>query len=714
MRKLHAPIFFMFVLLFAVTACSMDASTSTSTPENQDDQSGQETGDNQGTSPDTIFYNGILLTMEPDQPHTEAIYIRGDEILAVGSDDDILALSGPETQEIDLGGRTLLPGFIDSHAHWTGYVLNHFPTKEAALQHSLENGWTSYNAMGASPERLAELIALDQAGEVHQRVNVYLTINQSLSNERFGRWYLDYEPHSMLSPHVRVAGIKIFTDHNWSTIINWDQEELNQEIAAAHQAGWQIAIHTLGNLGHDMVLEAFEKALQGEPNLEYRHRIEHVVILSDGNLDRMRAMGLIASIQLNWPGDWPQEEFDLLYEVLDEEQLAWVTRWRDILDLGIFTVGSSDFPAAHGEEVRGAPSGSPLRLLHNAVTRIGNMDQRPDPWMLNQTISVEEALKLLTINGAYATFEEDVKGSLVPGKWADIVILSDNPLTVSVEELIEIDVLMTMIGGNVEYCAEGAETLCSQASEGVPETIEPSPGSAIVVQSGNAIEIALQGPATGPLSDSYTHMWNVAQMAIADYGLVLGAFPVKLVQIDDRCEQAAAAIAAEQLTMEHPNVVAVIGPLCSIAAMGSLPVYQQENLVSISGSATQEDLSTLFGAASFNRTVLNDRQMRELGVSENYIDELASVQDFYTRYESVYGPLPTEIRPIMAYTYDAVHVLLNSIEDAAINSEYGISIELSALADAVRSTHDFIGITGEIAFDEGGDRIPAKLLDSTP
>ncbi len=80
--------------------------------------------------------------------------------------------------------------------------------------------------------------------------------------------------------------------------------------------------------------------------------------------------------------------------------------------------------------------------------------------MRGQFLRVEAVLQSLTINGAYATFEENVKGSLAPGKWADIVILSDNPLTLPIEELIEIEVMMTMIGGNVEYCTEGAEDLC--------------------------------------------------------------------------------------------------------------------------------------------------------------------------------------------------------------------------------------------------------------
>jgi predicted amidohydrolase YtcJ len=81
--------------------------------------------------------------------------------------------------------------------------------------------------------------------------------------------------------------------------------------------------------------------------------------------------------------------------------------------------------------------------------------------MAYQLLPVEAALRALTINGAYATFEEEIKGSLAPGKLADLVVLSDDPLAVSIEAVNEIDVHLTMIGGRIEYCAEAAIELCN-------------------------------------------------------------------------------------------------------------------------------------------------------------------------------------------------------------------------------------------------------------
>jgi hypothetical protein len=99
--------------------------------------------------------------------------------------------------------------------------------------------------------------------------------------------------------------------------------------------------------------------------------------------------------------------------------------------------------------------------LHAAATRNDAYWPRPpEPWQSAQTISVDEAMHLLTINAAYTSFDEDRLGSLSPGKLADLVILSANPLDVPLNEVPQIEVLMTMIGGQVEFCRAGAEELC--------------------------------------------------------------------------------------------------------------------------------------------------------------------------------------------------------------------------------------------------------------
>jgi hypothetical protein len=118
-----------------------------------------------------------------------------------------------------------------------------------------------------------------------------------------------------------------------------------------------------------------------------------------------------------------------------------------------------------------------MHLIYQAITRVGNFGKKPYPWLLDQTITAEQALRVLTINGAYATFTEDVKGSLTAGKLADVVILSNDPLTVATPAINNIKVLMTMIDGKVEFCAPGSSALCPSAAE-APAASVPSAASA--------------------------------------------------------------------------------------------------------------------------------------------------------------------------------------------------------------------------------------------
>jgi hypothetical protein len=169
-------------------------------------------------------------------------------------------------------------------------------------------------------------------------------------------------------------------------------------------------------------------------------------------------------------------------------------------------IGSSDWP--YGTLEPGF--GSPMLLLYQAVTRTGTHRRPPEPWMAGQNLTMEQSMRLLTLNGAYGTFEEDRKGSLQAGKLADLVILSDDPLTAPIESVPEIQVLMTMIGGKVEYCAPGKDAFCPQASSVVPsqaaaaftgtwQGTDPDDGSAVtvtLVQAGNSL--------TGRFEDSYS------------------------------------------------------------------------------------------------------------------------------------------------------------------------------------------------------------------
>jgi predicted amidohydrolase YtcJ len=414
-----------------------------------------------------IFHGGPIVTMEDGLGTVEAIALDGDEILAVGDAESVLALAGEGTEIIELEGMTVLPGLIDSHAHWIGdRNLVGIDSAEDAILAALQQGFTSISELFVNEDRLAELIALDEAGLLSVRVNMYFPVNYH--TDHFGIWFRDLEPGSVLSPHLRMAGAKAFIDpanaeRFWLTDahsddpdyygeVAWTQEELTAMVVELDDLGWQVAIHTAGDAAHDMVLNAYEAALDGGPN-DLRHRIEHVVLLRDDQMQRMIDLDIVASIQFTWfQSDWIAEDYWPLYEQeLGLERMPWVGRWRDLLDAGVMTIGGTDTPWTAAVSVGG---------LYEAVTRTGATGTPPDVWMLDQRITVEEALRLITADAAYGTFEEDIKGTLAPGRLADLIVVSANPLEIPAEQLIDLEVLAAVVGGETVYCAQAGSSFC--------------------------------------------------------------------------------------------------------------------------------------------------------------------------------------------------------------------------------------------------------------
>ncbi|WP_433169215.1 amidohydrolase [Kribbella sp. CA-247076] len=402
--------------------------------------------------PEVIYHNGVVITMDDGRPRAEAVAVREGRILAVGRDDDVLGLRGRSTRMVDLDGRVVLPGFVDSHAHWIGDGGMVGYNAQLAVDAALSRGWTSITEQYVDRERLADLRELDATGVLRLRVNAYLPIN--FEDEKFGQWFREFEPHQEFSARLRLAGIKVFLDHDWGTWFHWRQGELDAYVLAAHRAGWQVSAHAISAGAHDQYLSAVARAQAADPNPDARHRVEHVVQLRDDQLSRMRELGVIASIQPGMPGDLAAEAG--FPELVARGETRWITRWRDLVDSGVRTIGSTDTPwlvLAVGNQM---PHGSPLEAIHQAMTRQSPQARPPEAWQLAQRLTVEQALRLFTVDAAYGTFEEDVKGSLERGKYADLVILSDDPTTVAVDALPTIEVGATIVGGRAEYCADAA------------------------------------------------------------------------------------------------------------------------------------------------------------------------------------------------------------------------------------------------------------------
>lgn len=415
-----------------------------------------------GGVPDIIIYNGNIITMEDNYPLAEAMVIKGDVIHSVGNKSDILTLGGSNTSYIDLQGKTVVPGFIDSHSHWIGdRGLTNQTELEEVINTLLANGWTSISELFVNQERLNELQATDNANLLKVRVNAYLPLSWQFG--RFGDWYQVYEPGYEFSPNLRIAGVKFFMD-GWyrQPILYFNQSELESLFQEAHDWGFQIAIHSVVTNATDVVLNAFEAVLGNEWNHQ-RHRIEHLVLLRKDQITKMANLGIYGCVQFPWFNSDPVW-IESIETGIGNSSANLVGRWRDLLDAGVHLMGSTDYPYTW-PDIK-----SPLKCLSMAVTRVGVESHPTRDYMLNQTINPEDALRLLTLNGAYGTFQEDVKGSLRQGKYADLVVLSENPLTVPEVDIASIQVLMTMVGGTVEFIEESFTTEGSKPSDGTQST----------------------------------------------------------------------------------------------------------------------------------------------------------------------------------------------------------------------------------------------------
>jgi predicted amidohydrolase YtcJ len=204
-------------------------------------------------------------------------------------------------------------------------------------------------------------------------------------------------------------------------------DELKRVVSAIHEADIQLAIHCCGDRCTEEVLAAYEYALQKSPRADHRHRIEHAELLTGDQIERMARLGVAAVMS----------PIFLIYDeyryFLGEERVNRLHRNRTMLEDGVLLACGSDWADVLSTD--------PFLGMHVLVNH-----QNPE-----QRISVRDALRLYTINGAKVAFEEAQKGSLEPGKLADLVVLSDDPYTVGPTKIRNLQVVLTMVGGRIVY-----------------------------------------------------------------------------------------------------------------------------------------------------------------------------------------------------------------------------------------------------------------------
>jgi predicted amidohydrolase YtcJ len=524
--------------------------------------------------PDIILYNGNILTVNDREPRAQAVAIARDRFLAVGSDADVLNLASAASKKIDLGGKTVTPGFIDAHSHpaeaglmhlrmvdcdlrsisaiqaalreraaktppgeWVlGFKYDDTKTEEgrpltvadldaAVPDHPVHiehrGGHTTYSNTLAfrkagidekTPDPPGGKIDHDPvtgklSGRVAESANALFekAIPQNFTRDdhregvkliskmlaRTGitsateaqgspadlRAYQDahesgdllYRAYCFINFHfldamiaagnrtglgdewVRVGAVKMVCDGSISErtarlsapyegrpndygILVMTEEELYTVGRKAHLAGWQIGTHANGDVGIDTTMRVYERLQKENPRRDPRFRLEHCTVVNDSLISRIKALGAIPtpfSTYVYYHGE--------KMRYYGAERLNHMFALRSFIDAGIRPTQASDYPP--GEFI-------PMMALQSEVTRT---DTKGNVWGPKQRITVEEAIRVGTLNGAYASYEENIKGSIEAGKLADLVVLGRDPLKENPSTLVTIPVERTMAGGRWTY-----------------------------------------------------------------------------------------------------------------------------------------------------------------------------------------------------------------------------------------------------------------------
>lgn len=212
------------------------------------------------------------------------------------------------------------------------------------------------------------------------------------------------------------------------------QEDLNAWVEKIHRAGIQVNCHANGDVAIDMYLTAFERAQKLFPVKDARPKITHCTLINDDIVRRMKALDAVPALFSTY-SYYNSDKFPYYGEDLMKRMMAY----RTLLDAGIKVTGGCDFPPGPFAVLMG---------IQGQVTRTG-WDGKT--WGANQRITVDDALRVATINGAYASHEERVKGSISEGKLADFVMLAEDPHTVNPERIKDIEIVRTVVGGETMY-----------------------------------------------------------------------------------------------------------------------------------------------------------------------------------------------------------------------------------------------------------------------
>ena len=216
-----------------------------------------------------------------------------------------------------------------------------------------------------------------------------------------------------------------------------------QEIMAGDKAGWDIGVHIIGDKASNALINWYADAIARNPPRERRHRMLHWWHTTQADIERVGKMGFTADVQPYHLG----REVALIGSTLDQERARTSHAWKSMIDAGVNLTLGSDLPGSYNR-LHVSPY-NPLENMYYAVTRMDKKGFPAGGWHPEQRLTVAQAIKAYTLNPAWAAHEEKIKGSISPGKLADMVVLSKDILAVAPAEMLNTEVERTIMGGKV-------------------------------------------------------------------------------------------------------------------------------------------------------------------------------------------------------------------------------------------------------------------------
>jgi predicted amidohydrolase YtcJ len=335
----------------------------------------------------------------------------------------------------------------------TDLILKHipYPTEEMARENILSpqsllaaNGVTSFQDNYVRPPGAINLyLDIGRKGKMLLRGATYYALEHPNDLDRA----LKIERYA--DKFIRFAGFKFIMDGQAPTAYThephkgakwnmptWDPRIFKRTIRVLHDTGLQICAHTVGDAALDMVLDAYEEAMKVNPRPDPRHRIEHCILSTSKATKRMKDLGVVIGVTptlIRHGGDYYRY-------ILGDKRMERLMVTREWLEAGVHIALGADAP--------GMPWHTPQMTMWAVMTRLPYSNKVISP---EQRLTIKEALRAHTMGGAYAAHEENIKGSLEPGKFADVAVWGNDPYSLPVERLPSATIDLTMIGGTIVH-----------------------------------------------------------------------------------------------------------------------------------------------------------------------------------------------------------------------------------------------------------------------